>query len=122
MIQPTKQVVRTWGMSTVELTQGLFDATNSFRFGEVSINPPAIAAGTAAEVAVVLPAGTAQAGALVLVQPPAALEVGLVPVGARISIADTLSVKLYNPTAAAIDGAALTWTYLIITLARLTLV
>lgn len=122
MIQPVKQVVRTWGTSALEAAKAFFDGFNAVKFGEVNINPAALAAGATAETAVALPAGTAAAGDLVFVQPPQALEAGLVPIGARISAADTLSVRLYNPTAAALDGAALTWTYLIVTPPRLAVV
>lgn len=87
------------------------------RYGEVVVDPGNLNAGAEIEVQVALPAGEAPKGnELVFVQPPAdgSLEAGLVPLGARISGADTLRIKLRNVSAGAIDGAAKTWTYLVI--------
>jgi len=39
------------------------------------------------------------------------LEAGLVPVAAYVPAANTLRIRLYNPTAAAIDGVSRTWAW-----------
>lgn len=119
MIQATVSVVRRWGTSAREFMKALFDAVNAHKYGEVAVNPANLGAGAAAETQVALPAGTAAAGDLVFVQPPFDLEAGLVCLGARISAADTLQIRLYNPTAAAIDGAQKTWTYYVVTPSKL---
>jgi hypothetical protein len=78
----------------------------------VSVDPPSIAAGAASNVDVTV-RGVA-VGDDVIAIPPDTLEAGLVLQGATVSAADTVRLRLYNPTAAAIDGAARTWTLIII--------
>ncbi len=73
----------------------------------VTIDPPSIAAGGAVNVDVPV-AGLAVAEKIVAI-PPDTLEAGLVFITAGVPAAGTLRVRLYNPTAAAIDGAARTW-------------
>lgn len=83
--------------------------------GTAAVDPPSIAAG--AKTSVTFSVTGASVGDLVEVQPPAALETGLVVVAARVSAANTVQVDLYNPTAGAIDGTSRTWTYIVQTLA-----
>jgi hypothetical protein len=78
--------------------------------GTVSLDPGSIAAATRGSVTFTLTG--ARAGDRVYVTMPAALEDDLLPLGARVTADDTVTVYLYNPTAGAIDGAALTWDYL----------
>lgn len=79
--------------------------------GTVAVDPASIAAGASAETAVTI-TGVA-AGDIVILEPPASLESGLVADGVgRVSAADTVQVRLTNASAAAIDGASLTWRYL----------
>lgn len=47
------------------------------------------------------------------VSPPAALNAGLGVVGARVKSANTITVRLINTTAAAIDAGSGTWTFAI---------
>lgn len=117
MIQATVNVTRNWGGSTRDFLRAVFNFLAGFRIGEVVIDPPNILANTTTDVAAIaLPAGTAAVGDYVDVQPPAAFENGLVCQGARIAVADQLTVRISNLTAAPINGAALTWTYKVIKL------
>ena len=77
--------------------------------GTVSVDPPSIATGATANVAVTV-AGLTTAH-LVMVQCQSDLEHGLIPIAAYPSAADTLTIRLTNYSAAAIDGVARTWQY-----------
>lgn len=77
--------------------------------GQVAIDPPSIAAGAASDVSVTFTG--AAVGDVVQAVPPSDLEAGLVPILARVSAANTIVVRLYNPTAGAVDGASKTWTF-----------
>jgi hypothetical protein len=81
------------------------------RTGTAAVDPPSMAAG--AKTSITFTAAGAVVGDAVQVQPPAALETGLVVVAARVSAADTVQVDLYNPTAGVIDGASRTWSYIV---------
>jgi len=48
----------------------------------------------------------------VLVMCQSDLEAGLVPQAAYVPADGTLRIRLYNPTAAAIDGAARDWLFI----------
>lgn len=112
MIQATTNVTRVWGNSARDFRRAIYNFLTGIRIGEVAINPPNIVANTTADVAAIaLPAGTAAVGDYVQVQPPATLENGLVCQSARIDVADQLTVRISNVTAADINGANLTWTY-----------
>ncbi|MFL5912769.1 MAG: hypothetical protein ACJ768_19660 [Gaiellaceae bacterium] len=116
MIQAVRNIIRRWTDSSNSLhpLSALVEEWNKEKVGEVSVNPPNILAGARADVVIALPAGTAAAGDMVLVQPPPTLEAGLVASRFWISAADQLTITIYNPTAGAIDGAALNWTYVIL--------
>ncbi len=45
--------------------------------------------------------------------PPSGIEDDILPKGARVSAADTIELKVYNPTGGAIDPAAADWTFII---------
>jgi len=78
----------------------------------VDIDPPSIAAGAAANVDVTVTGrGLVTTDRLVAI-PPNDLEAGLVLVMTEVPASDTVRVRLYNPTAAAIDGASKTWTFI----------
>lgn len=77
--------------------------------GTISLDPPSIAATSRAAVTGTV-TGVA-VGDRILLEPPAALNDDLIFHGARVTAADTITVYLYNPTAGAIDDAALTWNY-----------
>lgn len=114
MQQVTKYLKRMWGGGERDALRVLVEEfAQKFEYGEIAVNPANLAAGAAAQTAVALPSGSIGAnGDLIFVQPPADLEAGLVPMGAVIS-GGNIQVRLYNPTAAGIDGASKTWTYLI---------
>jgi hypothetical protein len=82
---------------------------DAFIEGTVSVNPASINGGAVGTTDVTV-AGLTTAHR-VIVSCAGALEVGLVPQGASIPSANTLRVRLYNPTGGAVDGAALTWHY-----------
>lgn len=116
MAQQTKKTVIRRG-SFDDATAVVQQVCAGIIFGEVSVNPASLATNVENQTQVALPAGTAKAGSLVFVMPPSdgTLEAGLVPLGARISADDTLQIKIRNVTAGTIDGAAKTWTFLVIT-------
>jgi hypothetical protein len=74
-----------------------------------SVNLPNITAATTGSATFTLTG--AAAGDVVIVNPPA-LTAGLAFVGATVTAADTVTVYAANVTAAAIDNAAATFTYL----------
>lgn len=84
-------------------------------FGTISLNPASIAAGAVLETNVSGVTG-ADTTDLVFLN-PVNLDTGLVCVGARVTDADNIKVKLYNPTAGAVDGAAVTYQYLLVKVA-----
>jgi hypothetical protein len=83
---------------------------NNIRVGTVSVDPPSIAATTSATFTVTL---TCAATDKIILIPPSTIEAGLIFQGANITAANTVTIRMYNYTAAAIDGAALTWTYIL---------
>jgi len=68
---------------------------------------PSIGAGAEAELTVAV--ATAITGAPVILGPPATIEAGL-SWGGYVSAADTVTIRVRNDTAAAIDPASATWT------------
>jgi hypothetical protein len=77
-----------------------------------SVNPASIAATTKAGTAVTV-AGVA-VGDVVVATPPTDLEDDLIPAGARVTAANTVTVYLYNASGGAVDGAAKDWSLLVI--------
>lgn len=75
----------------------------------LSVDPPGIGAGAAANVDVTAPVDASDQ--VVGWNAPDALEAGLVPVSVSVPAAGTIRIRLYNPTAAAVDGAARSWTF-----------
>ena len=110
MIQAIRKVLRRWSFDP-DPQKAIVEELNKISYGEVTLDPASLAAATNREDTVALPAGTAAAGDLVFVQPPSNLANGLVVIGARISAADTLAIRFYNPTAGAIDSPSGVWTY-----------
>lgn len=78
----------------------------------VTVDPPSIGAGTASNVDVTAPVDATDR--VIQAEAPDALEAGLVPIKVGIPSANTIRIRLYNPTAAAIDGAARVWTFAIL--------
>lgn len=116
--QLTAKLKRIWGSSDTDAIRALVEEmAGKIRFGEVSINAGNLVAGAEADVAVTLPAGTfgtVASGALVFVQPPAALEAGIYLRRWWISAANQLTVTLRNETGGAVDPAAATFTVLVL--------
>lgn len=83
--------------------------------GTVSVNPAEIAAAASAETDVTI--SGAAAGDIVIVNIPASLEAGLVLSGARVKEANTVSIRLSNISAEAVNGAARDWSYVILRMA-----
>jgi hypothetical protein len=78
MIQGIRNVIKRWSETTnsIHPLSALVEEWNKEKVGEVSVNPPNILAGARADVVVALPAGTAAANDMVLVQEPPTLEAG----------------------------------------------
>lgn len=76
----------------------------------VAIDPPSISAGSASNVDVSVTGRDLSTTDLIIPIPPTDLEAGLVPITAIVTAANTLRVRLYNPTTSAIDGSSRTWT------------
>lgn len=98
------------GADFKQLSVGGGDVLYKIRKVVASVNPASIAATTKAGTAVTV-AGVA-AGDIVIAVPPATLEDDLLTQEA-IATTDTVTVYLYNPTAAPIDAAAANWTFFI---------
>lgn len=75
--------------------------------GSVTVDPPALTAGAKVSVALSVP-GVAP-GDVVYLEPPAALEAGILRAGHAVTAPGT--VTLYLAGSATVDGAARTWTY-----------
>jgi hypothetical protein len=76
----------------------------------VAVNPDSIAAGATLDVDVTVAGAGIAAGQAVAYAPPA-LTAGLVVAFVRAKAADTVTVRLYNSTAAAIDEPSGSWTF-----------
>ena len=79
--------------------------------GTVSIDPANLTAGAIGTEAVAISGVTA--ADIVIFEPPAALEAGIVYRGA-VATATGANVLLYNPSAGAVNGSARDWTYKVI--------
>lgn len=83
--------------------------------GSISVDPASIAAGAEASTAVTITG--CNPGDVVIMNPPAAgLTSGLGIQACRVSAANTVSVRLRNSSAGAIDEPAGTWSYVIVRL------
>ena len=80
-------------------------------FLSASIDPASIGAVASLDIAVTLP-GVA-VGDTIIAIPPATLTAGLAPQGV-VATAGVGTLRLTNASAGAIDGGALTWTFLVI--------
>lgn len=77
--------------------------------GTISVNPGSIGATTRGSVNVTLTG--VNTGDRLILQPPTALNAGLLYVGHDITATDTVTIYLYNTTGGSIDDGALTWKY-----------
>jgi hypothetical protein len=81
-------------------------------YGTVSVDPPNINPNTSTTFTVTITG--VQAGDLVFLTPPSDIEGGLVFQGADGTAANTVTIRIRNVTGAAVDGAARTWSYMVI--------
>lgn len=77
--------------------------------GTQSLNPASINNVTRGTVTFTLTG--ARSGDLIHMMPPAAFNDDLIFAGCDVTADDTVTVYIYNPTAAPIDDAAQTWKY-----------
>lgn len=82
--------------------------------GTVSLNPPSIAAQSRGSVTFTITG--AAVGDVVVMQPPGALNAGLVYAGCAVTAPNTVTVYLGNLTGGAIDDGAQTWRWLLVDL------
>lgn len=80
-------------------------------FGTLTLDPTTISASSQAEFTLTVD-GVAS-GDLVFVN-PRALTTGLSPVGARVTAADTVGITLKNHLTSSVDGASVTYDYLVV--------
>src|SRR5215211_773937 len=78
----------------------------------VTFDPASLATLTIRDDAVTVP-GVLSTDWCVAVVPPATLNAGLHVQSARVTANNTISVRLYNSTAGALDAASGTWTFII---------
>lgn len=78
----------------------------------VTYDAASLAAGTAVDNAITVP-GVLSTDYCLAVLPPAALNGGFMVQLARVSAANTVTVRCFNTTAGALDPASGTWTFFI---------
>jgi hypothetical protein len=81
-------------------------------YGTVTVDPPNIAANSSGTVAVTITG--VQPGDLVFLTPPSSIEAALIFQGASVTGANTVTIQIRNVSGAAVDGAARTWSYMVI--------
>jgi hypothetical protein len=81
-------------------------------YGTVSVDPPNINANTSTTFTVTITG--VQTGDLVFLTPPSTLEGALIFQGASVTAANTVTIRMRNVTGAAVDGASLQWSYMVI--------
>lgn len=93
-----------------ESWQGFFRDVYAFLSMDTTatLNFPSIAAATVAVLTVTIRGATPGPNSLVLLGPPSTIEAGLIWSG-FVSANDTVSIRLFNGTAGAIDPAAASW-------------
>lgn len=74
---------------------------------QVTIATTGVSVAVVASVAVTIPG--VQTDMFVVPIAPATLTLGVVPVGAHVTAANTITVRLYNPTAASISTTSQIW-------------
>lgn len=90
-------------------------AMTYIKSGTIAVDPASLATLSSSETSVTI--SGAAVGDIVIMNPPASFETGLIFSGARVSAANTVLVRISNMTAGSINGAALNWTYTIIRIA-----
>ena len=82
--------------------------SNNLRFGLIDVDPPSIAANSSGAVTLSI---TGEVGHRIIMCPPNALEDGLLMQGAAFTAENTVTLRIRNTTADAIDGESRTWSY-----------
>lgn len=77
-----------------------------------TFDPASVGAATTSEQDVTV-AGVRATDKLVQIEPPATLNAGLGVVGGRVKAANTITVRIMNATAGALDAASATWGFVI---------
>lgn len=103
---PVAQLTRVAGGVTLDEVENPGPRLRKVLEGSATLDFPSITAGGAEELTFAVPG--AQPGWEVSLGAPSSLEAGLVPF-ARVSAADTVTVRLFNLTASAIDPAPALW-------------
>lgn len=104
--------VHTGGVVSSSVNIGSGGALTFVKKVAVSVNPASIATVTLAEETVTVTG--AVAGDAVIVNPPTTLDAGIAVVGAFVSAADTVKLRLYNSTGGGVDIAAANWVFTLI--------
>jgi hypothetical protein len=81
-------------------------------YGTVTVDPPSIAANSSGTVPVTITG--VQSGDLVFLTPPVGMETALIFQGASVTGANTVTIQIRNASGAAVNGAARTWSYMVI--------
>lgn len=80
--------------------------------GQVTVNIAEVGAGLVVETSITITG--AVASDTVIMNPPAALEANVCVVGCFVSAADTVKLRVFNPTGAPIDPASASWEYCLV--------
>lgn len=86
-----------------------------YRIVSAAVDPASINGGAAGTGTATISEGGLQTSMNVVAIPPSDLEAGLVPMGAVVATGTTITVRLYNPTGGAVDGASKTWYFIVFT-------
>ena len=81
--------------------------------GSVSVDPASLADAAEADTSVTI-TGAAVGAAVVMCPPAAGLTAGIDLVGAWVSAANTVKIRLRNSSGGVVDEAAANWSYLIV--------
>ncbi len=81
-------------------------------YTDVTYDAADLAAGTAVDAAVTVP-GILSTDVIVAVVPPAAYNGGLSVQSARVASANTVTVRIFNSTAGALNAASGTWRFVV---------
>jgi len=87
-----------------------YDDLRGVMIGTITVDPPSIGAGLSAYIDITVSGLKTEHKVVAMCQD--ALEPGLVPQAALVPAANTLRIRLYNPTGASIDGAPRPWFFI----------
>jgi hypothetical protein len=92
-------------------TLGKMDTTETY-YKDVTYDMASLNATTAADLAITVPDVVAGVDEVSCVIPGVALNAGLQVVSAHVSADKTVTVRVYNTTAGALDPASTTWRFI----------